>query len=491
MDFDEVFRSTLLIGPEITIIITGLILIISEPFLKSGKKKELFWVALSGLAVAFALNLNRFHNPYDAYSGALSLDIFSGYFNLIFLVNSFIAIILSRDYLTSMNLKPNEYYSLILFSTSGMMFLSSAKEFMTLFLGFEIMSIAVYILSGFNRSSYRSSEAGIKYLVLGGFSSAILLYGIALVYGASGTIFFDQIFTRFDITNPLLLAGSALIITGFIFKIGAFPLHQWVPDIYDGAPMTVTGFMSVGVKAAAFAILLRVLFDGFINFDKNLMLVIWIVSAFTMTIGNLTAIVQKSIKRMLAYSSIAHAGYALIGVVATFGGQNLGLSSVLYYLFAYMFMNLGAFGVLSYLSRDGRECETYEDISGLWQKKPYIAVLFGIFMLSLAGMPPTIGFFAKYRVFLSAIKSEFYWLAIIGIINSVVSAYYYLRVLVYAFMGEEKIQTPLLKIASIIALTLLTIATLLLGIFPFQTWNLALEVADTLLLASQLKFQSN
>jgi NADH-quinone oxidoreductase subunit N len=481
MDLSEIFKSTLLIGPEITLIITGMILIVIDPLIVRDKKKELFWIVLIGIIIAFILNLNRLDTSSLAFSGALSIDVFSGYFNIIFLISCFIAITLSREYISNMGLRPNEFYSLVLFSTSGMMILSSAKEFMSFFLGFEIMSISVYILSGFNRRSVLSSEAGMKYLVLGGFSSAILLYGIALLYGASGTISLDLIALRFDISNPLYLVGSALILAGIIFKIGAFPLHQWVPDIYEGAPMTVTGFMSVAVKAAAFAFLLRILFVANYQIQGDWTHILWIVSAFTMTIGNLAAIAQNSIKRMLAYSSIAHAGYALIGVVANLGGKSTGLGSVLYYLFAYSFMNLGAFGVLAYLSKDGKECETFEDISGLWQRKPLIAIAFGIFMFSLAGVPPTIGFFAKYRVFLSAIKADFYWLAIIGILNSVISAYYYLRVLVYAYMKEEKIEFPSLQPFSALALTILTIVTLLLGVFPFQSWNLALKAAGPLL----------
>lgn len=481
MDLSEILKSTLLIGPEITLIITGMILIVIDPLITREKKKGLFGIVLIGIVIAFVLNLSRLNNSSLAFSGALSIDVFSGYFNIIFLISCFIAVTLSREYTSNMGLKPNEFYSLVLFATSGMMILSSAKEFMSLFLGFEIMSISVYVLSGFNRRSVLSSEAGMKYLVLGGFSSAILLYGMALLYGASGTIFIDLIALRFDISNPLYLVGSALILAGIIFKIGAFPLHQWVPDIYEGAPMTVTGFMSVAVKAAAFAFLLRILFVANYQIEGDWTHVLWVVSAFTMTIGNLAAIAQNSIKRMLAYSSIAHAGYALVGVVANLGAKSTGLGSVLYYLFAYSFMNLGAFGVLAYLSKDGKECETFEDISGIWQKKPLIAIALGIFMFSLAGVPPTIGFFAKYRVFLSAIKANFYWLAIIGILNSVISAYYYLRVLVYAYMREEKIEFPSLKPFSALAITILSIVTLLLGLFPLQSWNLALKAAGPLL----------
>ncbi|MFA9407364.1 MAG: NADH-quinone oxidoreductase subunit N [Candidatus Dadabacteria bacterium] len=483
MDLSEVFKSTFLIGPELSLIIAGLIIIVLDPVLRGPAKKNVFGIALLGLAIGFILNLKRFGVPETAFSGALSLDQFAAYFNVIFLIGAFLAVILSKDYLSNISKYSNEFYALILFSTSGMMILSSAQEFMTLFLGFEIMSISVYILSAFNRKSVRSTEAGIKYLILGGFSSAILLYGIALLYGASGSVYLSEIVSKFDPSNPLFLAGSALVLVGFIFKIGAFPFHQWVPDVYEGAPMPVTAFMSVGVKAAAFAILLRVIFEGFSEIQLSIMPVLWIVAVFTMVVGNIAAIAQKSIKRMLAYSSIAHAGYALVGVVAAYGGDELAVSSVIYYLFAYMFMNMGAFGVLAYLSRDGKECETFEDISGLWKKRPYLALALGVFMFSLAGIPPTIGFFAKYRIFLSAVQADFYWLAVIGILSSVVSAYYYLRVLVYVYMKEETTTFPSFKMASSIVLIILCLGTLILGVFPFDSWDLALQAAGSVLVA--------
>jgi len=483
MNLSEVFKSTLLLGPEVSLILTGLILIVLDPILKGGAKKNLFWLALIGLAVGFALNLKRFGVDETAFAGALSLDQFAAYFNVIFLLGAFVAIIFSRDYLSNISHYTTEFYTLIILSTSGMMILASAREFMSLFLGFEIMSISVYVMSAFQRESARSTEAGIKYLILGGFSSAILLYGIALLYGASGSIYFSEILLKYDASSPLFIAGSALVLVGFIFKIGAFPLHQWVPDVYEGAPMTATAFMSVGVKAAAFAILLRVIFEGLYQMQVSIMPVLWIVAVFTMIVGNIAAITQKSIKRMLAYSSIAHAGYILVGVVAAYGGRELGLGSVIYYLFAYTFMNLGAFGVLSYLSRDGKDCETFEDIAGLWNRRPFVALALGVFMFSLAGIPPTLGFFAKYRVFLSAVEAGFYWLAVIGILSSVVSAYYYLRVLVYAYMKEETVSFPSFKIASSIALVVLAVGTLLLGIFPLDSWDLALKAAGSVLVA--------
>jgi len=485
MELPDIVASTYAIAPEITLIITGLLLIVIDPVTK--KKNDLYWLALLGIFISFALNLSRFSESSTAFSGALSLDVFSAYFNVIFLLGCFLSILLSSDFLRNFDLNKNEFYSLLIFCTSGMMILTSAIELMSVFLGFEIMSISVYVLSGINKKSSMSSEAGIKYLVLGGLTSAIFLYGIALIYGATGTIYLNQIVNDVNIGNPLFLAGSAMILVGFIFKIGAFPLHQWVPDVYEGAPMTATAFMSVGVKAAAFAILLRIIFEGFSQILASIIPIIWVVSLFTMTVGNIAAISQNSIKRMLAYSSIAHAGYALIGIVAAFQIPELGVGSVIYYLFAYTFMNMGAFGVLAYLSKNGKECETFDEISGLWKRKPLVALALGIFMFSLAGIPPTIGFFAKYRVFLSAINADLYWLAIFGIINSVISAYYYLRVLVYAFMKEEIFGFPHKKITSSIALIILTIVTMIMGIFPFNSWDQALKAADSLLITMNFK----
>lgn len=481
MDLSDLFKSTLLIGPEISLIVAGLVIIVVGSILKQKAGVYAFVLALVGLGAAFGLNLERFGTSELAFGGALSLDQYAAYFNVIFIIGALAAIVFAKDHLHSKDEFASEFFALILFSTSGMMILSSAKEFMTLFLGFEIMSISVYILSAFNRRSVRSTEAGIKYLILGGFASAILLYGIALLYGASGSVYLGFILENFDMGNPLYIAGAALVLIGLIFKIGAFPLHQWVPDIYEGAPTSVTAFMSVGVKAAAFAILLRVIFESFYPIQVSFMPILWVVAIFTVIIGNVAAIVQTSVKRMLAYSSIAHAGYALIGVVAAYGGQVLAVSSVIYYLFAYTFMNLGAFGVLAYLSRDGKECEKFTDLSGLWSRRPFVALALGIFMFSLAGIPPTIGFFAKYRVFLSAVQAEFYWLAVIGIVGSVISAYYYLRVLVFAFMKPEANPFPSFKLASSIVLVILSVATVALGIFPFDSWDLAVQAAGSVL----------
>ncbi|NIV43233.1 MAG: NADH-quinone oxidoreductase subunit NuoN [Candidatus Dadabacteria bacterium] len=477
---EALYISTLNILPELSLIIAGLILLLTGPFLKKEENDAGFFITLIGILIAFYLNFTRFTTPAEAFAGSLSLDSFTAYFNSIFLIGSLISVAFSRDYLKTHDLRASEFYTLILFATSGMMFLSSAREFMSLFLSFEIMSISVYVLTALNRNSLKSTEAGIKYLILGGFSSAILLFGIALVYGATGSIVFTDIADAFDYGNPMLIVGVGLIFIGFIFKIGAFPLHQWVPDIYEGAPVTVTGFMSVGVKAAAFAVLLRAFLEAFPTFEANWLMALWVVAVFTMTIGNVSALLQNNLKRLLAFSSIAHAGYAIIGIASMIGNREYAFASVNYYLLAYMFMNLGAFGILAYLSKKESECETFDQIAGLWDKKPAIATALTIFMVSLAGIPPFLGFFAKYKIFLSAIEADLIWLAVIGIINSVISAYYYLKVIVYMYMKENKFDFPQLKVASSVAIAVLCILNLFLGIFPLHTWDLALKAANSI-----------
>ena len=479
MELSDLLSSTVSILPEIVLIITSLVIILFATTAREKAKSLSFFIAIAGICLSFVLNLERFSNPLTAFAGALSIDVFSAYFNSIFLIGALFTILISRDYMVE-DENIGEYFSLILLSTTGMMFLSSAKEFVSLFIGFEIMSISVYILSGFNKKSISSTESGIKYLILGGFSSAILLYGIALLYGATGSVFLDKILAGFDYGNPLYLTGAALVLIGFLFKIGAVPLHQWIPDIYEGAPTPVTAFMSVAVKAAGFAILLRVLFEGVNAAGLGISTVLLIVSILTMTVGNISAITQRSIKRMLAYSSIAHAGYALIGIIAKINGEETAISGVLYYLYAYTIMNMGAFAIICYLSRENKEANDYENISGLWRRKPYTAICLAIFMFSLAGIPPTIGFFAKYRVFLSAVEAQLYALAVIGIINSVLSAYYYLKVLVYAFMHSEKYSFEPYKPISMIAIIVLSIGALLFGLFPLYSIDLAIKAANSL-----------
>lgn len=481
MDLSTVFQSTSLITPEIALLLAGMAILILSPVLKDSENSNYFlYLGVAGIILSFVLNLGRFDSEAAAFSGSLRIDSFSAYFNCLFLLASLITVLVARDYLKRNTPYINEFYTLILFCTSGMMILASSVEFMTLFVGFEIMSIAVYILSGFDNKSTSSTESGIKYLVLGGFSSGILLYGIALLYGASGTLHFTEIISAYD-GSPMYITGVSLVLAGFVFKIGAVPLHQWVPDIYQGAPLPVTGYMSVAVKSAAFAVLLRIVIDLAILPTGYLLTAVQIVAVLTMIIGNVAAIYQSSVKRMLAYSSIAHAGYVLVGVAALIADRSVGGQGIIFYLFAYTFMNLGAFAILSYLSRENRDCDTFDHIAGIWKRKPLTAIALGIFMFSLAGIPPTIGFFSKYRVFLSAVESGQSMLAVIGIIASVVSAYYYLKVLVYAFMKQDEYGFGSYKPVSSIAITILAIGTVFFGIIPVFSWQFAVEASRNLL----------
>ncbi len=479
MNIQTLLRDTIAIAPELTLVLTALIVLILSSILKRSGSKEFFFISVAGTIISLVLNFSRFSEEISAFSGALEINSFSAYFNSIFLLAALGTILFSKDYLDKRTQWIEELYALVLLCTCGMMILASSVELMTLFVGFEIMSIAVYILSGFAGRSGDSNEAGVKYLVLGGFSSAVLLFGIALLYGATGSTFIREILQSPD-NLPMYICGATLVAAGIVFKIGAVPLHQWIPDIYDGAPLTVAGYMSVAVKAAAFAMLLRIFLDSGPELQSYLPKAVQIIAALTMIIGNVAAIYQKSVKRMLAYSSIAHAGYALVGVAAVISVPSVGSASVLYYLFAYALMNLGAFGILAHISGEKNDCDTFERISGLWKRNPAAAFALGILMFSLVGIPPTIGFFAKYRVFLAAVEAQLTPLAVIGIITSVISAYYYLKVLAYAFMREDRYGASIRKPVSGATLAALTAASVFFGIFPLFSWELAAQASERL-----------
>ncbi|WP_462137384.1 NADH-quinone oxidoreductase subunit N [Candidatus Mycalebacterium sp.] len=475
MTFNQLLQSASLTIPELILCFVGLVLIVSGPILKKTAGKHLHSIPgnLVRLAcvVAFYFNLERFDSTASVFSGSLTLDPFAGYFNGVLLFNAIAATFFAKPYIRDHE-KLREFLALVVFCTAGMMFMVESVEFVAFFVAFETMSICVYALSGFSRNIVSSAEAGFKYLITGGFASAVLLLGIALLYGATGTLSLAEIGAAFSNapSNPMLITGAALVLAGFIFKIGAAPFHQWVPDVYHGAPMPATTFMSVGVKVAAFAVFSRFAVEignsGAWGFEG----IITVVAVLTMVVGNVAAIAQKNIKRMLAYSSIAHAGYALVGIAAWVSGENVdGLSGIFYYMYAYAIMTLGAFGIISLLGRDGDERQTFSDISGLWKTNPALAVALAVFMFSLAGIPPTIGFFAKYKVFAPAALEGLHWLVIIALVNSVVSAYYYLKVLVFAFMRPiSKQQTGewRLEPESVFAIAVLCAAVVLLGVFP-------------------------
>ncbi|QMU56348.1 MAG: NADH-quinone oxidoreductase subunit NuoN [Candidatus Mycalebacterium zealandia] len=475
MTFNQLLQSASLTIPELILCSVGLVLIVLGPALKKTAEKHLYSIPVNlvrfACVAAFYFNLERFDFTASAFSGSLTLDTFAGYFNGVLLLNAMAATFFAKPYIRDHE-KLREFLALAVFCTAGMMFMVESVEFVAFFVAFETMSICVYALSGFSRNIFSSAEAGLKYLITGGFASAVMLLGIALLYGAAGTLSFAEIGAAFSDapSNPMLITGTVLVLAGFIFKIGAAPLHQWIPDVYQGAPMPATTFMSVGVKVAAFAVFSRFAVEigssGQWGFEE----IIIVVAVITMVAGNVSAIAQKNIKRMLAYSSVAHAGYALVGIATWLSGENAdGLSGIFYYMYAYTIMTLGAFGVISLLGRDGDERQTFSDISGLWKTNPMLAVALAVFMFSLAGIPPTIGFFAKYKVFAAAAYEGLHWLVIIALVNSVVSAYYYLKVLAFAFMRPiSKQQTGEWKLEpeSVFAIAFLCAAVLLMGIFP-------------------------
>ena len=371
-----------------------------------------------------------------------------------------------------------EYYALLLFSTLGMMVMAGSLDLITIFLGLETLSISLYILAGFLREQLKSNESALKYLLLGAFASGFVLYGIALIYGASGSTNLRRVAEAVaagKIASPtLLMIGMGLLIIGFGFKVASVPFHMWTPDVYEGAPTSVTAFMIAGTKSAAFAAFLRILMTALPALHPDWSRVLWVLAILTMTVGNVVAISQSNIKRMLAYSSIAHAGYILVALVAA---GKLGSSSVLFYLTAYSFMNLGAFAVIIALARQDGERTTIDDYAGLGLRYPFLGAAMALFMFSLAGIPPTGGFMGKFYIFSAAIQAKYVGLAIIGVLNSVISVYYYLRVTVVMYMGQGKAEPALGRVSPALTLAvLIAIAgTLQLGLFPSRFLEVALR----------------
>lgn len=474
-DLSALFSATAAVAPELVLVLAAVaILVVSAALKRSGGM--FLALAAGAVAAAFVLNAARFSAETSAFSGALRIDSFSAYFNSIFLLAAAATLFLSRDHLAKGPARLEEFYALLLLCTSGMMILASSVELVTLFVGFEIMSVSVYILSGWSAGGERSTESGVKYLVLGAFSSAVTLFGIALLYGATGSTFLPEIF-RGPSDSPTYVCGTALVAAGVLFKAGAVPFHQWVPDIYDGAPLTVAGYMSVAVKAAAFAIFLRIFLDPSMSAGGYAADAAALAAALTMVVGNIAAVYQKSVKRMLAYSSVAHAGYLLVGAAAVLRDPSVASAGVFYYLFVYALMNLGAFGVLACSSGEKNDCDTFERISGLWKRKPAAALALGAFMFSLAGIPPTAGFFGKYRVFSAAVDAGLAPLAAVGIIASVISVYYYLKVLAHAFMREDSYGANRSGPLAGAAIAVLAAGSVFFGIFPLFSWDMALRAS--------------
>jgi len=439
-------------------------------------------VALVGLVAALLVTLARWGTAGRAFRDMIVLDNFALFFNVVICYATALIVLLSMDYLRRTGNDSAEYWALVLFATAGMMLLAAAGDLVVVFLGLELMSLSLYVLAGLFKRELASGEAALKYFLLGAFASSFLLYGIALIYGAAGTTSLDRIALAMAgrTNDPLFVIGLGLMLVGFGFKISSVPFHMWAPDVYQGAPTSVTALIATGSKAAAFAALIRVLAVQLRGVPADWTAMVWVAAALTMTVGNVVAIAQSNLKRMLAYSSIAHVGYMLVGLVA--GGTG-GTGAVLFYLLTYTFTTAGAFGVITLCERARVEAVEVGDYAGLARRHPVLAAALGIFLLSLIGIPPLAGFVGKFYVFGAAVRAGYVWLAVIGVLNSAVAAYYYLRVVVFMYMREPEgaatAYAP--SFAGSLALTIALLAIVLLGVMPAPFVDLAQAAVAPLL----------
>jgi NADH-quinone oxidoreductase subunit N len=490
----------LIVAPEIAVLLTALLVMLVDLFLPEEHKPRLAWLSLVGILAAGVLAYYIWDRTDPVLQDMLAADGYALFFHLAIVVAAALAILFSRDYVPRLGLAQGEYYTLLLLATAGMMLMTAAVNLMTIFVALEILSLALYALVGLDRARPRSGEAALKYFLLGALASGFWLYGMALVYGQVGTTSLAGVREAVVQAGPsgstagLLLVGLGLMIVGFGFKVALVPFQMWTPDVYEGAPTPVTAFMSVGAKAAGFAALGRVALYAFGTWQDAWWWVLAILAALTMTLGNLAALRQASVKRMLAYSSIAHAGYVLVGLAA---GNTLGTSGVLFYLLAYAFMNVGAFALIIAAAHfDGSPTEaapgspqpgeSLEAFAGLAARKPGLAVAMALFMLSLAGVPPLAGFMGKLYVFGAAVQADLAWLAIVGVVNSVISAYYYLRVVMYMYLRPGPVAasptTPVWVSPTLqVGLGLAAAAVVVLGLWPGPVLELARIAASSLL----------
>lgn len=463
----------LAILPEILIVVLGAIVLILDLILPEERKRNLGWVTAAGLGIIMLVSLTN--TPTEGgqilWGGMIRYDWFSFIFMQMFLFGAAITALFAMDFYSIS--KRGEFYILMLASTIGMLFLAKSADLIMAFVAFETISIPMYILAGFFIDSEKSTESGFKYILFGSMASAIMVYGLSLLYGFAGTTNIYDLTTQFQSngTDSTLLVGSLiLILVGFAFKISSVPLHFWAPDTYEGAPTPVAGLLSTASKAAGFAILMRVLWVAFPDIQIQWGAIIASLSVATMTLGNLTAIAQKNVKRLLAYSSIAHAGYALIGVAAI---SAAGISSAVFYLIAYMVTNLAAFGIVAAVSRVIGSDEI-SDYAGLSRRSPWLALALLVALLSLAGMPPFAGFITKVLVFAAAVEANLIWLAVIGVLNSIVGLYYYLTVLKYVYLYRSEKDDQLIPITrpNALALVLLLVGIVLIGTLfaPWFSW---------------------
>jgi NADH-quinone oxidoreductase subunit N len=472
-----------LLRPEFILTGVALVVLLADAFIPRAKHSIIAWLSIAGLALT-ALSILPIAGQHTTVArGMIAVDAFGAFFKILFLIAAALTILMSPRYLEVEGARPGTYYFLVVCSTLGMLFMASGIDLVTIFIGLETMAIAFYILAGFIKPNRRSNEAAVKYFLLGCFSLGLLLYGMSILYGLTGTTNLRAIATILAGHEHDQWLGLAviLIVAGMGFKIAAVPFHMWAPDVYEGAPTPITAFLSVGSKAAAFAMLLRIVFEGLVPVKADWGTLFYTLSILTMTVGNVAALTQSNIKRMLAYSSIAHAGYLLIGVVAATADSTIGVKATLIYLMIYAFMQLGAFAVVTLLRRQDVIGEELKDMSGLFARSPVAATAMLLFMLSLGGIPPTAGFMGKFWLFSAAIEGGYYWLAVIGVVNSVISLYYYLRVVVFMWFKDETAGSPVvISPAMAVLLGITIVATIAIGVYPRPLFDLADASARTL-----------
>ncbi len=464
--------------PETILTVVGTAIMVLEPITSKDNKQRLGIIGLVGLFAALWASIVAFANPGPAFQNMLMIDGYATFFRVLVILVGILTFFSSFSFLKREGADSGEYYALVMFSIVGQCVMVTATELIMIFIGLEVSSIATYVLAGYLRDDKRANEAAIKYFLLGSFATAFLLYGVAWIYGMTGSTNLAEIqrvLINRDLAPAQWLVGcaAAMIFVGLAFKVSAAPFQVWAPDVYQGAPTPAAAFMSAGPKAAAFAVLLRIFMTTFDSISSRWEPLVWIVALATMIVGNFAALSQTNIKRVLAYSSIAHAGYVLVALTAH---SRVGVSAAMFYLMAYAFMNVGAFTVVAHFSRKREKFLNVEDFAGLGEKQPVTAALFTVFLLSLIGVPLTGGFFGKFYIFKAALDSNLLWLTVLGLLNSAVAAYYYLRIIVVMYFREPGEATGSLQpmTAGIkTALWASAIATLILGIFPSPVLDFA------------------
>ncbi len=470
--------------PEIVLTAMGTLLMVLDPVLGKRRPAAFGHLSIAALVAGIAGAAAAYAHGGMAFGGMLRVDAFATFFRVLVMAVGILTVLPSYSFLKRQQAEAGEFHALLLFSIAGQCMMAAANDLIVIFIGLEISSIASYVLAGYLRDDKRSSEAALKYFLLGSFATAFFLYGVAVVYGCTGTINLTTVRALLTTSGGgegmLLGAAAALMFVGLGFKVSAAPFQMWAPDVYQGAPTPVSAFLSAGPKAAAFAVFLRIFMTAFAPLGRAWELPMWISALASMTIGNFAALRQTNLKRMLAYSSIAHAGYVLVALRAR---SEAGVAATMFYLAAYAFMNIGAFAVVSHISGRGEKRQSIDDLAGLGQTQPLTAAMLGIFLLSLIGVPLTGGFFGKFYIFKAALESHLVWLTVLGLLNSAVAAYYYLRLLVAMYFrdpadgaGAVEPLTPAFRMALILP----AVGTLVLGIFPSWVLDFASKSAALL-----------